>query len=251
MKTEISNKKYNNYFILIFFCILLSGCSWFADFAEHENDSYKAGKKALNEGKFELAKAKLREITPESPYYPQAVWLIQKVPFKKGIDAYEKQQLEVAISEFSKVPLHGEYYSEAQHYIDLINYEMLYDQLRISSKNAHHSNSSKEKKAEEIKFNYDIILITKLVNIAEKMGDSKKVLESIDIVISGIKHSSSRNQTEDFLTLLERMVSRNKEKIIFEKALNFLLTDFGKLYQKAEFRPQVFQLVGNLKMELM
>ena len=83
------------------------------------------------------------------------------------------------------------------------------------------------------------------------MGDSKKVLESIDIVISGIKHSSSRSQTGDFLTLFENIVSRNKEKRIFEKALNFLLTDFGKLYQLAEFRPQVFQLVGNLKMELM
>ena len=126
-----------------------------------------------------------------------------------------------------------------------------YDHLRISSKNSHHSNSSQEKKAEEIKFNYDIVLITKLVNIAEKMGDSKKVLESIDIVFSGIKHSISRNQTEESLTLLEKMVSRNKEKIIFEKALNFLLTDFEKLYQQVEFRPQVFQLVGNLKMELM
>ena len=37
------------------------------------------------------------------------------------IDSYEKKQYEVAISEFSKVPLHGEHYSEAQHYIDLIN----------------------------------------------------------------------------------------------------------------------------------
>ena len=246
MKMKISNKKYN-FIIAIFLCILLSGCSWFGDSAEPENDSYEAGKKALNEGKFELAKAKLREITQDSPYYPQAVWLIQKVPFKKGIDAYEKQQLEVAISEFSKVPLHGEYYSEAQHYLNLINYEMLYDQLRIASKTEDLSN----KDAEEIKFNYDIVLITKLVNIAEKIGDSKKVLESFDIVISGIKHSSSRSQTEDFLTLLEKIVSRNKEKRIFEKALNFLLTDFGKLYQQAEFRPQVFQLVGNLKMELM
>jgi hypothetical protein len=48
-----------------------------------KNDWYKAGRKALKEGKFELPKGKLREITPESPYYPQAVWLIQKVPFKK------------------------------------------------------------------------------------------------------------------------------------------------------------------------
>ena len=246
----INNKIYNS-IIGLFFCILLSGCGWFGVTVEPENDSYKAGKKALNEGKFELAKAKLREITPESPYYPQAIWLIQRVPFKKGIDAYEKQQFEVAIFEFLKVPLHGEDYSEAQHYIDLINYERLYDQLWISSKYSHHSNSSQEKKAEEIKFNYDILLISKLVNIAEKMGDFNKVLESIEIVISGIKHSSSRSQTEDFLMLLEKIVSRNKEKRIHEKALNFLLADFEKLYQQVEIRPQVFQLVGNLKMGLM
>ena len=245
-----SNKKYS-FIISIFLCILLSGCSWFGDSVEPENGFYNAGKKALNEGKFELAKAKLREITPESPYYPQAVWLIQKVPFKKGIVAYKKQQFEVAISEFSKVPLHGEHYSEAQHYIDLINYETLYDQLRIFSKDSQDSNFSQDKKAEENKFNYDIVLITKLVNISEKMGDSKNVLESFDIVISAIKHSSSRSQTEDFIMLFEKMVSSNKEKRIHEKALNFLLADFGRLYQQIEIRPQVFQLVGKLKMELM
>ena len=95
------------------------------------------------------------------------------------------------------------------------------------------------------------MLITKLVNIAEKMGDSKKNLESFDIVISAIKQSSSRRQTGDFLMLLEKMVSRNKEKRIHEKALNFLLADFGKLHQQVEIRPQVFQLLGNLKIELM
>ena len=141
MKIEISNNKY--IFILsLFLFILLYGCSWFGDSAKPENDSYQAGRKALNEGKFEMAKAKLREIKPESPYYPQAVWLIQKVPFKKGIDSYEKKQYEVAISEFSKVPLHGEHYSEAQHYLDLINYKILYDQLRISYKNSHDSKSN-------------------------------------------------------------------------------------------------------------
>ncbi len=248
---SLNNNKIYNLIISIFISVLLSGCSWFEDSMAPENDSYKAGKKALNEGKFELAKAKLREITPESPYYPQAVWLIQKVPFKKGIDAYEKQQFEVAISEFSKVPVHGEHYSEGQYYIDLINYEMLYDQLRISSKDSQDSNYAHDKKPEKTKFNYDIILITKLVNIAEKMDDSEKLLESFDLVISAIKHSSLRNQTEDFLILLEKMVSRNNEKRIHEKALNYLLADFGKLYQQIEIRKQVFQLVGKLKMELM
>ena len=124
---------------------------------------------------------------------------------------------------------------------------MLYEQLRIASKTEDLSN----KDADEIKFNYDIVLITKLVNIAEKIGDSKKVIESFDIVISGIKHSSSRSQKEDFLMLLEKIVSRNKEKRIHEKALNFLLADFGMLYKQSEIRSQVFQLVGKLKIELM
>ena len=127
----------------------------------------------------------------------------------------------------------------------------MYEQLRKTSKDSQDSNFSQNKKTEEIKFYYDIVLITKLVNIAEKMGDSKNVLESFDIVISAIKHSSSRSQTEEFIMLFEKMVSRNKEKRIHEKALNFLLADFGRLYQQIEIRPQVFQLVGKLKMELM
>ena len=246
----ISNNKYT-FFIATFLCIILSSCSWFGYFAEPGNGSYEAGKKALNEGKFELAKAKLREITPESPYYPQAVWLIQKVPFKKGIDAYEKRQLEVAISEFSKVPMHGEHYSDAQHYIDLINYEKLYDQINIASKTILDSHLIHDNKAEEIKLNFDIVLITKLVKIAGKMDDSKKILESFEIVISGIKHSTSRSQKKEFLMLFEKIVYKNQEKHIYEKALNFLLADFGQLYQINALRPQVFKLVGNLKMELM
>ena len=128
---------------------------------------------------------------------------------------------------------------------------MLYDQIRISSKNSQNSNFIYDQNAEEIKYNFDIVLITKLVHIAEKMGDSKKILESFDIVISAIKHSTSLNQTENFVILLEKMVSMNQEKRIHEKALNFLLADFGKLYQRAAIRSQVFQLVGRLKMELM
>ena len=77
MKMKISNKKYN-FVIAISLCILLSSCSWIGDFAEPENDSYEAGKKALNEGKFELAKAKLREITPESPNQLQLESKIQR-----------------------------------------------------------------------------------------------------------------------------------------------------------------------------
>ena len=68
---------------------------------------------------------------------------------------------------------------------------------------------------------------------------------------STMKVSSSGNQTEEFLILFEKIVSRNKGKKLSEKALNFLLADFGQLYQNEAIRPQVFELLGNLKMELM
>lgn len=227
------SSKQLNYFITIVLSIILAGCSWFGESAEPENASYEAGKKALSEGKFEEAKSHLRDITPDSPFYPQAVWMIQKVPFKKGVSAYEQKQFQVAISEFSKVPQHSPDYAEAQNYLNLINYKILHDQLQEPSKKN------------------NIVLISDLVKLAGQLGDAQKVLESFDLVKSGIKQSSSSRQTEDFLMLLGKIVSRNKDQEIHEKALNFLLTDFEQLYKQSEIRPQVFQIIGSLKMELM
>ncbi len=306
----ISSRK--KYLFIISLCILLAGCSWFGESAEPENASYEAGKKALSEGRFEEAKSHLRDITPDSPFYPQAVWMIQKVPFKKGVSAYEQKRFEVAFVEFSKVPLHAADYAESQRYLNLINYKKIYDQLKATSKAAAQPNSNSDKDAEEyiselskclnfhdlilkkfkslenqsslvkiigttnknpivfsntrncnedyvdyyfeklsekvghpkkdveeIVFNYDIVLITKLVNLAEKLADSEKISESFNLVKSGIKQSSTNRETEDFLMLLEKIVSRNKNQEINENALNFLLTDFGKLYKRSAIRPQV------------
>ena len=320
---KIRRKNLNN-LITIVLSLMLAGCSWFRDSPEPENASYEAGKKALSEGNFEEAKSHLRDITLDSPFYPQAVRMIQKVPFKKGVAAYEQKQFEFAISELSKVPLHSPDYAEAQHYMNLINYKKLYDQLQDTSKAAEDSNFNvgiiefkdvEEYKRELLKCRnyhdlilkkfisienkmplaqingkndknpivfsntrncnknyinhyferlskkqnlsikdveeYDIVLITKLVNIAEQLGDSTKVLESFDFVKSGIKQSSSRRKTEDFLMLLESIVASHKEREVHENALNFLLTYFEHLYKQTEIRPHVFQIIGKLKMELM
>ena len=229
---EISNKKYN-FIISIFLCILLSGCSWFGDTAEPENDSYKAGKKALNEGKFELAKAKLREITPESPYYPQAVWLIQKVPFKKGVAAFEQKQYQIAIFELSKVPLHSPDHAESRRYLKLVNLALLNKQfLNVSGQDR-------------------FVLVQEIIDIADELADSKLIFESVDLIYTGLDQSTSTIHTRDLTYLLGSVVSTNKDLTLQQKALNYLLTDFEQLYKHSEVRPEVFRIIGNLKLEML
>ena len=100
---------------IILLAVGLSGCSWFGDSSEPVNDSYEAGIKALSEGRYEEAKSYFREIALSSSFYPQAIWMIQKIPFKKGVAAYEQKKFQMAISELSKVPVHSPNYAETQH----------------------------------------------------------------------------------------------------------------------------------------
>ena len=107
----------------IFFCsfllivFLINGCSWFFEPSEEaKNESYEAGNKALSEGKFEEAKSFFRQIPQSSPFYPQAIWMIQKVPFKKGVAAYNQKKYQLALDELSKIPTHSPEYEEAKKY---------------------------------------------------------------------------------------------------------------------------------------
>ncbi|HIP64000.1 MAG TPA: hypothetical protein EYH10_01890, partial [Deltaproteobacteria bacterium] len=125
-------KKYKmqlKHLVLIIFAVLVTGCSWFSDSTEPVNESYEAGKKALEEGNYEIAKSYFREISPDSPFYPQAIWMIQKVPFKKGVAAFEQKQYQIAIFELSKVPLHSPDYAESRRYLKLVNLALLNKQF--------------------------------------------------------------------------------------------------------------------------
>jgi len=219
--------------VFVIFAVLVTGCSWFSDSTEPVNESYEAGKIALEEGNYEIAKSHFREISPESTFYPQAIWMIQKVPFKKGVAAFEQKQFQVAISELSKVPVHSPDYAETQHYLKLSNYALLHKQFTKSS--------GKDR----------FVLISEKVKIAIELGDSKLLLESVDLIDTGLDQSTSTSQTRDLLNLLDSIVAVNKDPEVYKKALNYLLTDFEQLYKRAEVRTDVFRIIGNLKMELM
>ncbi len=227
------NNKLRNFFVVILIAGGVAGCSWFGGSSEPTNDSYEAGKKALNEGNYEIAKSHFREITPSSPFYPQAVWMIQKVPFKKGVAAFEQKKYQLAVVALSKVPLHSPDYAEAQRYLNLANYTMLQEQFQQST--------DKDR----------FILIQELVNISNELGDSKMLLESVELIKTGLEKFTSTKQTMDLINLLGSVVALNKEPEVQQKALNYLLTDFEKFYDQTEVRPQVLQLIGTLKMELL
>jgi len=217
----------------ILLALVLSGCSWFGDSSEPVNDSYEAGKKAFSKGNYEEAKSYFREVTPSSSFYSQAIWMIQKVPFKKGVSAYEKKEFRVAISELSKVPPQSKDYVETQKYLKLSKYALLHEQFKKSSEKD------------------PFVLISGIVKIACELRDSKLLLESVDLIDTGLDKATSSSHTKDLLKLLDRIIAVNKEPEVYKKALNYLLTDFGRLYKHPEVRIDVFRIIGNIKMELM
>jgi tetratricopeptide (TPR) repeat protein len=229
-------KKYKmqlKHLVLIIFAVLVTGCSWFSDSTEPVNESYEAGKKALEEGNYEIAKSHFREISPESTFYPQAIWMIQKVPFKKGVAAFEQKQYQIAISELSKVPLHSPDYAESRRYLKLVNLALLNKQfLNVSGQDR-------------------FVLVQEIIDIADELADSKLIFESVDLIYTGLDQSTSSRHTRDLIILLGSVVSTNKDLALQQKALNYLLTDFEQLYKHSEVRPEVFRIIGNLKLEMM
>ena len=227
------NNKLLSFFIGILIAAGTAGCSWFGETTEPTNEAYESGKKAFTEGKYEEAKAHFREVDTSSPFYPQAVWMIRKVPFKKGVGAFEQKKYQLTIVDLSKVPVHSPDYAEAQRYINLANYKLLFEQFQQST--------DKDR----------FILIQQLVNISNELGESKLILDSLDIIKTGLDTSSSKKQTRELINLLGNVVALNKTPEVHQKALNYLLKDFEQFYEQTEIRPHVLQIIGTLKMELM
>ena len=55
------------------------------------------------------------------------------------------------------------------------------------------------------------VLISEMVKISNEFGDSKLLLEIVDLIDTGLDQSTSTSQTRDLLKLLDSMVAVNKE----------------------------------------
>ena len=218
-------------FLIISF---LSGCGWFYEpSTKAKNEYYEAGNKAMSEGRYDEAISYYRKISRSSPFYPQALWMIQKVPFKKGVALFEQKKFQIALEELLKVPVHSPDYEKAQRYISLTNYNLLLEKYTKSS--------SKER----------FFLIKDLVKITNELNDSELLLENIKLIENELKIKASKEKTKFLINLLWSIVEISDDKKLYEKTLNYLLTDFETYYSEPEVRTLVFQIIGNLKIQLM
>ena len=159
--------------------------------------------------------------------------MIQKVPFKKGVTAFEQKQYPIAINELSKIPLHSPDYPESRRYLNLVNLVLLNKQfLKTTGKDR-------------------LELVQEIINIANELADSKLIFESVDLIYTGLDQSTSTRHTRDLIYLLGSVVSTEKDLALQQKAVNYLLTDFEQFYKDSEVRPEVFRIIGNLKLEMM
>ena len=177
---KIGKKK--KIFLILFLVIsLTNGCSWLIEpSTEATNESYEAGNKALNDGNYDEAISHYRQISRGSPFYPQAIWMIQKVPFKKGVASFKNKKYQIAIEEFLKVPVHSPDYEESQRYIKLTNYNLLLQKyLNSNSKNRFY-------------------MIKDLVQITNELDDSKLFLENIALIENELKIKTSKKKNKVF-----------------------------------------------------
>ncbi len=218
----------------MFLITIANGCSWlFEPTKEAKNDLYEAGNKALNEGKYDEATSYYRKISRSSPFYPQALWMIQKVPFKKGVASFNLKKFQIAIEEFSKVPRHSPDYEEAQRYIKLTNYNLLLQKYTKSS--------SKDR----------FYMIKDLVDISNELSNINLLKKNITLIEKELKIRTSNSKTKYLINLLWTIVELSNEKDLYEKTLKYLLTDINYFYDQPEVRTVVFQIIGNIKIALM
>jgi len=227
-------KKRIFFFVILFFTVSINSCSWFYDSSkEVTNELYESGNKAFYDGNFVEARSYFRQIPPSSSFYPQALWMIQKIPFKKGVAAYEQKKYPLALDELSKVPPHSPDYEEAQRYIKLNNYSILLQKFKESN--------SKDR----------FYIIKDLIDISNELNNPNLHLENFSLIKNELKLSKSKKKTKYLINLLWSIVELNSEPELNDKALNFLLSDFKHFYDQPEVRTLVFQIIGNLKFELM
>jgi len=103
--------------------------------------------------------------------------MIQKVPFKKGVAAFEQKQYQIAIFELSKVPLHSPDYAESRRYLKLVDLALLNKQFL---------NASGQDR---------FVLVQEIIDIAYELADSKLIFESVDLIYTGLDQSTSTRHT--------------------------------------------------------
>ena len=94
-------------------------------------------------------------------------------------------------------------------------------------------------------------MIKDLVQITNELDDSKLFLENIALIENELKIKTSKKKTKYLINMLWSIVEVSDDKNLYKKTLNYILGNFESFYEHPEVRTLVFQIIGNIKIELM
>jgi TPR repeat protein len=220
-------------FLTLLVVSLLGGCGML-NFNSQSNESvaFEQGLHAYEADDYTLAARKFRKIPTDSDLYPQALKVIRKIPYKRGKQAYEQKDYELAVRELEKVNSDFPEYAEAQEMLLRSEYVLLHRRYQRSS--------GKER----------METLGKLVERSVKLEDSELLISSVNDIGEELDASRDPEQTKVLLGMMEQTLA-SKDPVLMDRALKHLLMRFDRLNNQAAVRPQMFQMIGSIKLAMM
>ncbi len=90
-----------------------------------------------------------------------------------------------------------------------------------------------------------------MAEMAVELRDTDILSNSLETIGSELSQSSSASESEELMKMMENMISVTEDPEVRKNTLNQLLGDFKKLHQNPNLRPQMFNLIGQIKVGML
>ncbi len=159
--------------------------------------------------------------------------MILKIPFQRGMQAFEMQDYDRSVREFRKIDKTSPDYEKAQRFLQYAIFAQqqdLYNDLKGEDR---------------------IKALGIMAEMAVELRDTDILSNSLETIGSELSQSSSASESEELMKMMENMISVTEDPEVRKNTLNQLLGDFKKLHQNPNLRPQMFNLIGQIKVGML
>ena len=152
-----------------------------------------------------------------------------KIPFQKGLQAFEMQDYDRAVREFRKIDKTSPDYEKAQRFLKFAIYAQQQDRFQ------------------DLEGEERIKALGIMSEMAVELRDPEVLNVSLEMVGAELSQSSSASESEELMKMMENMISVTDDPQVRKNALNQILGDFKKLHRNRDLRPQMFRLIAKIK----
>jgi hypothetical protein len=90
-----------------------------------------------------------------------------------------------------------------------------------------------------------------MAEMAVELRDTDILSNSLETIGSELSQSSLASESEELMKMMENMISVTEDPEVRKNTLNQLLGDFKKLHRNPNLRPQMFNLIGQIKVGML